>query len=112
MDEVIVNFFKTAYEQSDVYPKVIANFMFRQIIEDAHVKYNISQEDVKQMCKEAVNRAKALLAIQDDRRLYRAFAIEAINGIEWDDPEITDKLKERMEFYKDLAKKLKEKGFL
>lgn len=34
--------------QLDVHYKVLANFMFREIIEDAHTKYNISDEN---MCK-------------------------------------------------------------
>ena len=40
-----------ALAQSDAYPKALANFLFREVIEDAHTKYNISQEDMKDMCK-------------------------------------------------------------
>ncbi|MBQ6416825.1 MAG: hypothetical protein IJJ65_11320, partial [Butyrivibrio sp.] len=36
-----------------VWPKALANYMFREIIEDAHVKYGISQEDMKEMNKKA-----------------------------------------------------------
>lgn len=74
-----------ALSQKDVYPKALAAFMFREIIEDAHAKYNISQEDMKAMCKEAVNRAAVFLAMKDDPELYKAFAIYAIHGLEWDE---------------------------
>ena len=85
-----------ALSQHDVYPKALASFMFREIIEDAHAKYNISQDDMKAMCKEAVNRAALFLAIKDDPKLYRAFAIHAIQGVEWDESELTEELLDRM----------------
>lgn len=85
-----------AYAQSDVYPKALANFMFREIIEDAHTKYNISQEDMKAMCKEAVNRAMLFIAIKDNEKLYKAFGVEAYGCNEWDDSEMTEELYEKM----------------
>lgn len=66
-----------ALSQRDVYPKALANFLFCEIIEDAHSKYNISQEDMRAMNKEAVNRAMLFLTIKSNSELYRAFAIEA-----------------------------------
>lgn len=59
--------------------------MFREIIEDAHSKCNISQEDMKAMNKEAVNRAMLFLTIKSDPDMYRAFAIEALGCEEWDE---------------------------
>lgn len=53
---------------------------------------NISQEDMKSMCQEAVNRAALYIAIEDDTDLKRAFAIHAINGTEWDESEMTEEL--------------------
>jgi len=85
-----------AFSQKDVYPKALASFMFREIIEDAHVKYDISQEDMKAMCKEAVNRAAAFLAIKDSPQLYRAFAVHAIYGREWDESEMTEELRQHL----------------
>jgi hypothetical protein len=79
------------------------NFMFREIIEDAHSKYNISQEDTKAMCIEAVNRAALYIAIQSKPELNKAFAIHAIQGYEWYESELTEDLYERMgEVYKTL----------
>lgn len=51
------SYLTVAMKQSDAYYKALANFMFRELIEDAHAKYNISDEDMKDMCKKAVNRA-------------------------------------------------------
>lgn len=97
-----------ALSQHDVYPKALANFMFREIIEDAHTKYHISQEDMKVMCREAVNRAALFIAIQTDPQLYKAFAVYAIAGTEWDESEMTEELYDRMtkvyEMLEDLSK--------
>lgn len=82
-----------AQSMNDTYPKALASFLFREIIEEAHVKYNISQEDIRSMCKIAVNRAALFLKIQDDPALYKAFAIHALEGFEWDDAEETEDTK-------------------
>ena len=37
----------------DLFAKAMANFLHREIIEDAHSKYNISQEDMEQMNRKA-----------------------------------------------------------
>lgn len=58
------------------------------------------------MCREVVNHAAFFLEIQKDPQLLEAFSIEAIYGIEWDKPQIAEELRERMEFYKDIAKEL------
>ena len=47
--------------------------MFQQVIEDAHSKYHISYEDIKEMCKDAVNRAADFLDTT-------GFSPKAING--------------------------------
>ena len=70
--------------------------MFRQVIEDAHSKYHISDEDIKVMCKDAVNHAAAFLDIANNPDMYRGFLIYAINGIHWDDAEVTDHLEMEM----------------
>ena len=106
MDDIAIQMYKAANSQEGVYPKAIANFLFREVIEDVHSKYNISQEEMKEMCREIVNRAALFLEIQKDPQLMKAFSIEAIYGIEWDKPQITEELGERMDFYKDIAKDL------
>ena len=101
--------YRRAIMQDHVYSKALANFIFRQVIEDAHCKYQISQEDMKEMCKEAVNRADVFIQILGNNDLYNAFAIEAIDGIKWDEPELTEDLKERIELYEALSLELNRK---
>jgi len=109
MDSTDKEMLIAALSQKDVYPKALANFMFREIIEDAHAKYNISQEDMKAMNKEAVNRAMLFLTIRSDPDLYRAFAIEALGCNEWDESEMTEDLYDRMTDMLTRFKKLSEK---
>ena len=91
-DKVVDDFFKLANSQNNVYPKALANFMFREIIEDTHCNYNISQEDMKAMCKQAVNRAAVFLTVLSNPDMYKAFSMHAVVCRQWDDPELTDDL--------------------
>lgn len=95
-DKIVEEFIISANSQSHVYPKALANFLFREIIEDAHCKYNISQEDMKAMCKQAVNRAAVFLKAMSKPDMYKAFSIYSIVGIKWDDPELTEDLVEEL----------------
>lgn len=85
-----------AFGLKDTYAKALASYLFREVIEDAHAKYNISQSDMRDMCKTAVNRAALFLEIREDPALYRAFAIHAIEGVEWDDAEETEDTKSEL----------------
>lgn len=58
------------------------------------------------MCKEVVNRAALFLEIQKDPGLYKAFAIEAFDSAKWDEPQMTNGLKARLVFYRELVKDL------
>ena len=109
MDSADKSMLIAALSQKDVYPKALANFMFREIIEDAHAKYNISNEDMKAMNKEAVNRAMLFLTIKSDPEMYRAFAIEALGCNEWDESEMTEELYDRMTDMLSRFKELSEK---
>ena len=60
----------TAFGMNDTYAKALASYLFREVIEDAHVKYNISQADMKDMCKMAVNRASRTTPIYTGRSPY------------------------------------------
>lgn len=106
MDDFVLDLYAKANSLDNVGSKALTNFIFRQVIEDVHSKYNIPDEEIKQMCKDAVNRAPVFLEVYGDRRLRRAFLIEAIDCIKWDEPELTDMLKERMDFYKELSKEI------
>ena len=96
-------FLQFAASQNDAYPKALANYLFREIIEDAHAKYNISQDDMKIMCKEAVNRAAMFLKLIDEPQLYKAFVIYAAVGESWDDAEMTDEILGQMKILEELA---------
>ena len=106
-DNAIADFEKTllqlAASQNDAYPKALANYMFREIIEDAHAKYNISQDDMKTMCKAAVDRAAMFFKLIDEPQLYKAFVIYAAVGEHWDDAEITDEILEQVKTLERLA---------
>ena len=95
MDRFERELYKKASSLKDAYPKALADFMFRQVIEDAHSKYHISNEDIKVMCKDAVNRAAAFLEIANNPDMYRGFVMYAINGTQWDAAEATDYLDEQ-----------------
>ena len=94
--------YKRALQQDAVYPNALANFVFRQVIETAHVKYNISQEDIR-ICKDTVNRAAIFLLTQEEEDLYKAYAIETIHCIEWDEPEVPENLTGEIEMWKLLS---------
>ena len=90
-----------------VWPKALANYMFREIIEDAHVKYGISQEDMKEMNKKAANRAKAFLdVIVQDPKMFQAFASYAAFVMEWDEAEITEEEESMIKILGDMAEML------
>lgn len=108
MNYATKQFYERATSQENVYPKALAHFLFREIIEDIHSKYHIPDEEIKIICKEAVNRAAVFLEMQKDPDIYRGFAIEAIYGIMWDKPQITKDLKERLEIYKEIGEEYKD----
>lgn len=64
MNDFIEKLYNKTISRDNVYAKALAHLLFREVIEDAHSKYNIPQEDIKKMCKDAVNRAALFLEIQ------------------------------------------------
>lgn len=70
--------------------KVLAYFVFREIIEDAHVKYNISQDEMMAMNRKAVNRAAAFLRCMGNDDLQASLVgmlSPYVHG--WDNPKET-----------------------
>ena len=83
-------------QQDDIIPKAIANFLFREVIENAHTKYSISQEDMREMCRDAVNRAAVLENVLTDPALRKALVLYGYSTEGWDPPvesEVTEKLR-------------------
>lgn len=74
-------------EDNDALAKSLANYMFREVIEEAHGKYNISQEDIKAMSKNAVNRAAAFLEKIDDAVYRKALTAYSYSTKQWDSPD-------------------------
>ena len=67
--------------------KALAYFVFREIIEDVHAEYNISQEEMMAMNKKAVNRAAAFLeCIGDDEKLATVVNLYSLQTADWDNP--------------------------
>ena len=49
--EFELQLYNLATKQSGYQAIALANFLFREIIENAHSKYNISQDDMQAMCR-------------------------------------------------------------
>lgn len=103
MDGFEKDFLSVAKAQNGAYPKALANYLFREIIEDAHEKYNISQDDIEDMCRTAVNRAALFLEIQTHPGLYDAFALYAIIGLEWDASVATEDTEKTLNALREVA---------
>lgn len=106
MGDIIMEFYKRASSLSYAEAKALANYLFREIIEDAHVKYRISQADMKEMCKNALARADYFLKILEDPKLRKAFLIEAMGCQEWDDPEMTEDIRDMKKILDKISKEL------
>ena len=50
--------------------KALAYLVFREVIEDVHAEYNISQDEMKAMNKKAVNRAAMFLECLEDKERF------------------------------------------
>jgi hypothetical protein len=61
---------------------------------------------MKAMCKMAINRAAALLAIQSDPDMYKAFMIQALECRAWEASELTDDLAEKMDMFAEWGKEI------
>jgi len=75
--------------------KALTNFMFREIVEDAHSEYNISQEDMEKMCQKAMNRAALYIKFTRSKEpeALQAFRIFAYGCEEWEPPKVNAEIK-------------------
>ena len=70
--------------------KALAYFVFRELVEDAHAKYRITDEEMMEMNKQAVNRAAAFLeCIGNDEKLVAFASLYALQTTGWDNPKET-----------------------
>jgi len=106
---------KTMYERTmskalgkNAMAKSLAYFVFREIIEDVHVKYNISQKEMKSMNKKAVNRAAAFLECMGDEEVIGSLvALLSLETTGWDNPKETDDTKGFIALAKESAEQLR-----
>jgi len=88
--------------------KALAYFVFREIIEDVHSDYNISQEEMMAMNKRAVDRAAAFLeCIGDDERLAAVVSLYSLQTTGWDDPKVTDDIRQFHELADEITETLR-----
>ena len=67
--------------------KAIAHYLCRELIEDLHTNYNISQQEMKAINKKCVDRAYAVIkALSGDELAYRGLLSQAALADNWDDP--------------------------
>lgn len=93
--------------RKELFAKAIANFLYREVIEDVHSDYNISQEDMFAMNTKSVNRAKLLVDILNDEKLLNAFILLYSLPVrnEWNDPTETEEVTEIATLIKDVAQR-------
>lgn len=73
---------------NDLLAKALANILYREVIEEAHIKYNISQDDMEIMNRASVNKAKVFVELINDKRNLKAFEVLYSLAVknEWDNP--------------------------
>ena len=92
---------KAIFLQKDKHAKALANFLFREVIEDAHSKYNICDKEIKAMCKQVVNRAALYLEVaNDENKLFALIAMMSMFTHEWDNPTKTKEIRKLSSFIK------------
>ena len=104
MDSFTQNMLTICMKDENVQAKALANFMFREIVEDIHAAGKITDAEMEQLNREACNRAALLM---DDILLNRAtklaFCIEAVSVLGWDPPVMTEELEKRRDFYHEIG---------
>ena len=108
MDDSVAVMLANSLKVKDAFPKAIAHFMFRELLEDIHAEGRITDVELSELNKKALNRASLLVDhIIDDKYMREAFGMESVFCSEWDDPQMTKDLEERLEIYRSGAEVLK-----
>ena len=90
--------------------KALAYLVIREIIEDVHAEYNISQDEMKAMNKKAVNRAAMFLeCLDDEERFASLVSLLSLETTGWDNPEETADTKRFLQFAEEL-REIKDKS--
>ena len=93
-------------KKKELFAKALAYYLYREVVEDAHSDYNISQEDMFAMNTKSVNRAKLLVDILDDEKLLNAFILLYSLPVrnEWN-PTETEEVTEIANLIKDVSER-------
>ena len=84
--------------------KGLAYVLCRELIEDAHAEYKISDEEMKRINKRAVNRASLLMKLKEEYpKAYETYlaANAALYCSDWDEPEEDEDVKQIIEALKE-----------
>ena len=83
--------------------KGLAYVLCRELIEDAHAEYKISDDEMKRINKRAVNRASLLMRLKEEYpKAYETYlaANAAVYCKDWDEPEEDEEVQQIMEALK------------
>jgi hypothetical protein len=102
---------RTLYERSldknlsiNTVAKSLAYFVFREVIEDAHARYKITQEEMMVMNKKAVNRAAMFLGcVGNDELLAALVQLLSLETTGWDNPKETADTKGYMKLAEEMT---------
>ena len=84
--------------------KGLAYILCRELIEDAHAEYKISDEEMKRINKRAVNRAAMLLKLKEKNlKAYETYLAANVGAycMDWDEPEEDEDVKQIIEALKE-----------
>jgi len=85
-----------AVHSDDYKAKAIAYFMFREIVEDVHDR--ISDSEMAELNRRAVDRAHALVKAMSDRNLMTGILLNFASHIkDWDEPRDTEEYRAIMD---------------
>ncbi len=107
MDEAYSLLLSKVANDKHAMAKALANFLFREVVEDIHAEGKISDAEMMQLNKTVLNRAAYLtdnVLVSPDMR--NAFKIEAVECTGWDDPEMTEDIVKKNELYSEIAGEL------
>ncbi len=108
MDSFLDDFINQSLNDEYSLEKALAHFIFREIVEDIHADNRITDEEMEQLNREALNRAFLFIRyIMNDHDMRNAFSTESMFAREWDPPILTEDLSNRLQIYKNIADKIK-----
>ena len=104
MDETYMEALAKVNTDRHAMAKALAYFLFREVVEDIHSKYSISNEEMMALNKKVFNRTAFLTdCVLNNPDMRMAFTFNAIYCMEWDDPEMTEDLVKYKELLSEIA---------